>query len=322
MKITVIGTGAMGCLFGGLLTEDGADVQLLGVRKQQINTLNKQGLAIVYQGKKRIIRVRATVDPAEITGTELAVLFVKHAQTAEAARSAASLLGSTGYALTLQNGMGNAEILADILGKDRVLCGTTAQGAMVLKSGKVQHSGNGETVLGMWGQGKDAIEDPVGGAVGTEVAKIFSAAGISSKTVDDIIPVLWKKLFVNVGINAITALTGLRNGQLLAHEDARLLIRDVVAEAMAVAKAYSIELPADILEHVEQVAQATASNRSSMGQDIDNQRPTEIDAINGYIVRKAEKVGLAVPVNQTLVRLVQVVQGQYMTSERQRNCLA
>ncbi|MCI5134242.1 MAG: 2-dehydropantoate 2-reductase [Candidatus Electrothrix sp. AW2] len=322
MKITVIGTGAMGCLFGGLLTEYGADVQLLGVRKQQINKLNKQGLAIVYQGKKRIIRVRATVDPAEITGTELAVLFVKHAQTAEAARSAASLLGSTGYALTLQNGMGNAEILADILGKDRVLCGTTAQGAMVLKPGKVQHSGNGETVLGMWGQGKDAVENPVGGAVGTEVAKIFSAAGIYSETVDDIIPVLWKKLFVNVGINAITALTGLRNGQLLAHEDARLLIRDVVAEAMAVAKAYSIEVPADILEHVEQVAQATASNRSSMGQDIDNQRLTEIDAINGYIVRKAEKVGLAVPVNQTLVRLVQVVQGQYMTSERQRNCLA
>ncbi|MCI5195299.1 MAG: 2-dehydropantoate 2-reductase [Candidatus Electrothrix sp. AW5] len=330
MKITVIGTGAMGCLFGGLLTEYGVDVQLLGVRKQQINTLNKQGLAIVYQGKKRIIRVRATVDPAEIIGTELAVLFVKHAQTAEAARSAASLLGSTGYALTLQNGMGNAEILADILGKDRVLCGTTAQGAMVLKPGKVQHSGNGETVLGMWGQGKDAvedavedaIEDPVEDPVGTEVAKIFSAAGIYSETVDDIIPVLWKKLFVNVGINAITALTGLRNGQLLAHEDARLLIRDVVAEAMAVAKAYSIEVPADILEHVEQVAQATASNRSSMGQDIDNQRPTEIDAINGYIVRKAEKVGLAVPVNQTLVRLVQVVQGQYMTSERQRNCLA
>lgn len=253
------------------------------------------------------------------------MLFVKHAQTAEAARSAASLLGSTGYALTLQNGMGNAEILADILGKDRVLCGTTAQGAMVLKPGKVQHSGNGETVLGMWGQGKDAIEDPVGDpvgdAVGTEVAKIFSAAGIYSETVDDIIPVLWKKLFVNVGINAITALTGLRNGQLLAHEDARLLIRDVVAEAMAVAKAYSIEVPADILEHVEQVAQATASNRSSMGQDIDNQRPTEIDAINGYIVRKAEKVGLAVPVNQTLVRLVQVVQGQYMIAG-QRNCLA
>ncbi|MCW5212075.1 2-dehydropantoate 2-reductase [Desulfobulbus sp. TB] len=308
MKITIIGAGAMGCLFGGLLTEYGADVQLLGVRKQQINTLNKQGLAIVYKGKKRIIRVRATVDPAEITGTDLAVLFVKHAQTAEAARSAASLLGNNGYALTLQNGMGNAEILADILGKDRVLCGTTAQGAMVLKPGKVQHSGNGETVLGMWGQGK--------GAVGAELAKIFSAAGIYSQTTDDIVPILWKKLFVNVGINAITALTGLRNGQLLAHEATRLLMQNVVFEAMAVAKAYSIEVPADILEHVEQVAKATASNRSSMGQDIDNQRPTEIDAINGYIVRKAEKIGIAVPVNQTLVRLVQVVQEDSVTTLR------
>ncbi|MCI5138446.1 MAG: 2-dehydropantoate 2-reductase [Candidatus Electrothrix sp. AR1] len=145
------------------------------------------------------------------------------------------------------------------------------------------------------------------------MADVFTAADISCRAVDDIEPVLWKKLFVNVGINAITALTGLRNGQLLEREATRLLMQDVVSEAMAVAEAHSIEVPAGILEHVEQVAKATASNRSSMGQDIDGKRPTEIEAINGYIVRKGRQVGIAVPVNQTLVRLVQTVQGQYVS---------
>ncbi|MCI5124232.1 MAG: 2-dehydropantoate 2-reductase, partial [Candidatus Electrothrix sp. AR5] len=203
-------------------------------------------------------------------------------------------------------GMGNAEIITDVLGEDRVLCGTTAQGAMVLGSGKIQHSGIGETVIGMWRQGEEAVAG--------QLVEVFTAAGISCRAVDDIEPVLWKKLFVNVGINAITALTGLRNGQLLDLKATRLLMQEVVSEARAVAEAHSIEVPADILEHVEQVAQATASNRSSMGQDIDGQRLTEIDAINGYIVRKAEEVGLAVPINQTLLRLVQTVQGQYTTS--------
>lgn len=139
MKITIIGAGAMGCLFGGLLTEHGQDVRLLDVRKEQVDTLNEHGLIIVREGKKRVVQVPATADPTEILGTELALIFVKHAQTEAAARTAACLLKKDGYALTLQNGMGNAEILADILGKDRVLCGTTAQGAMLLGLGRIQH---------------------------------------------------------------------------------------------------------------------------------------------------------------------------------------
>ncbi len=306
MKITIIGAGAMGCLFGGLLSEQGMDVHLVDVRGEQVTVLNERGLTIRYEGAERIVSVRAVTDPAAIPVTDLAVIFVKHAQTEAAARTAARLLRSNGYALTLQNGMGNAEIIADVLGKERVLCGTTAQGAMVLGTGKIQHSGTGETVIGMWRQG--------GGAVAGQSAEVFTAAGISCRAVDDIEPILWKKLFVNVGINAITALTGLRNGQLLDLKATRLLMQDVVSEAMAVAEAHFIEVPADIQEHVEQVAKATASNRSSMGQDIDGQRPTEIDAINGYIVRKAQEVGIRVPMNQTLVRLVQTVQGRYTVS--------
>ncbi|MDU9050537.1 MAG: 2-dehydropantoate 2-reductase [Candidatus Electrothrix sp. Rat3] len=307
MKITIIGAGAMGCLFGGLLCEQGMDVHLIDVREEQVAVLNEHGLTILHQGVERVVRVRAVTELAVIpTRTDLVVIFVKHAQTEAAARTAARLLGSNGYALTLQNGMGNAEIIADVLGKERVLCGTTAQGAMVLGLGKIQHSGIGETVIGMLRPGR--------GDIATEVTEAFTAAGISCRAVDDIEPVLWKKLFVNVGINAVTALTGLRNGQLLEREATRRLMRDIVSEAIAVAEAYFVEVPSNTQEHVEQVVKATASNRSSMGQDIDGRRPTEIDAINGYIVRKAREVGLAVPVNQTLVRLVQTVQGRHITS--------
>ncbi|XOF33203.1 MAG: ketopantoate reductase family protein [Candidatus Electrothrix sp. YB6] len=303
MKITIIGAGAMGCLFGGLLTEHGLDVQLVEVREDQINTLNKRGLTVLRNGQERVIRVRAVRNPAEVAETDLALIFVKYAQTGAASQAAARLLGSSGVALTLQNGMGNAEIIAEKAGADRVLCGTTAQGAMLLGPGKIQHSGTGETVIGMWQQDRQPMV--------TQIAEVFSAAGIPCRAVDKIEPLLWNKLFVNVGINAITALTGIRNGQLFDQEETGALMRDVVQEAVLVAEELGVPVAAVPLEHVRQVAEATASNRSSMGQDVDARRATEIDAINGYIVRKAQELGLEVPVNQTLVRLVKTLQGHY-----------
>jgi 2-dehydropantoate 2-reductase len=303
MKITIIGSGAMGCLFGGLLTEHGQDVQLFDVRTEQVRALNENGLRLCRDGSERVIRVRASANPTEIKGTNLALIFVKHTQTRAAAQIASRLLDDGGYALTLQNGMGNAEIIAETVGADRVLCGTTAQGAMLLGLGKIQHSGVGDTVIGMWRRQRQPIA--------AQVAEIFSAVGIASKDVDDIEPILWNKLFVNVGINAVTALTGIRNGQLLDLEPTKRLMRDVVLEAIAVAKVLSMPIAPDALENVERVAEATASNRSSMGQDVDALRPTEIDAINGYIVHRAKELGLAVPINQTLVRLVKTLQGHY-----------
>jgi len=129
--------------------------------------------------------------------------------------------------------------------------------------------------------------------------------------VDDILPVLWKKLLVNAGINAVTALTGVRNGEMVKLKPAGLLMQDIIAEAGAVARAHSIDVSDDILEYVKQVAGATASNRSSMGQDVDDRRPTEIKAINGYLVQKAGEKNIAVPVNQTLVWLVQALEQGY-----------
>ncbi len=296
----------MGCLFGGLLAESRIKVQLLDIRQQQVNALNNNGLSILRDNRERIVKVQATTDPTEIKETDIALLFVKHAQTAEAAKIAVQLLGDTGYILTLQNGMGNAEMIAETAGRERVICGTTAQGAMALDFGHIQHSGIGKTIIGMWEQEKQPVVD--------EVAKIFSEAGIQTSGVDDIQPVIWNKLFANVGINAITALTNIRNGQLLDIEPTRLLVESVVNEAMEVASGLNVEVAADALDNVLAIAAATATNRSSMGQDVDAQRATEINAINGYIVRRADELGLDVPVNLTLVRLIKTLQGHYTDS--------
>jgi len=303
MKITIIGSGAMGCLFGGLLTEAGQEVQLLDPWPEHVRALNEKGLSISCDGEERIIRVRAVTDPAKIKETDLAIIFVKHAQTEEAAKIAARLLGDTGYILTLQNGMGNAEIIAETAGHKRVVCGTTAQGAMRLGSGRIQHSGTGKTIIGMWDRKRQPIIDAV--------AEIFSAADILTEGVDEIKPVIWNKLFANVGINAITALTNIRNGRLLDLEQTRHLVKAAVTEAIEVARTLQVEVADNALDNVFAIAEATASNRSSMGQDVDAHRPTEIDAINGYIVRRAAELGMEVPVNQTLTALIKTLQAHY-----------
>ena len=143
------------------------------------------------------------------------------------------------------------------------------------------------------------------------VAGMFNRAGIATRVVADVRSVMWAKLFVNVGINAITALTGIQNGQLLDLDITRDLSRSAVAEAVSTARAKDIAVREEAVSHVFDVAAATAANRSSMGQDIDNKRLTEIDAINGYVVREAKRACVAAPVNQTLTALVKTLEYHY-----------
>lgn len=302
-KTAVIGAGAMGSLFGGLLAESGLAVWLLDVCDTHVHAVNQLGLRLESAGTLRRIEVKATTNPAEIDPVELVIIFVKAGQTEAAARSAARLLRPHGLALTLQNGLGNADVIAGFIGANRVVAGTTAHGATVVGPGKIRHAGVGPTVIGMW---RGADQRPA-----RRIAAALSRAGIETTVNEDIRAVIWDKLLVNVGINAITALTGIKNGQLLDLAASRNLCRAAVREAAAVAQARGIAVRSDIAEHVLQIARATASNRSSMGQDVDRKRRTEIDVINGVIVREARKAGLPVPVNQTLAALIETLQTHY-----------
>ena len=305
MKIAVVGAGAMGSLFGALLAEAGNDVWLCDIRQDHVEAVNDRGLTIENDGLSRIVDIPATHDPSRLGPRDLVIIFVKSTQTKAAAQTARALAGAGGAVMTLQNGMGNADSIAEHFPPERILAGTTAIGATLLGPGRIRHAGVGPTVVGAWRPSAQ------GHQLARRMAGAFGRAGIETEVVDDVRGVIWNKLLINVGINAITALTGIKNGQLLELEMTRELSRVAVEEAMRVARAQGIPIRPDAVDVVFEVAEATAANRSSMGQDVDNERPTEIDAINGYIVRESKRLGLEAPVNFSLTALIETRQYHY-----------
>jgi 2-dehydropantoate 2-reductase len=303
MKITVVGAGAMGSLFGGLLAEAGAKVWLLDIWEEHVRVMNTEGLSIEKNGRDRKIRVRAATTGDDIQDTSLVILFVKSMHTLKAAQTAQKLTGGGGHVLTLQNGMGNVDRIAEVVAPSKIIAGTTSHGATLLGPGKIRHAGEGPTTMGFWFDGDSAVIE--------KIADLFSGAGIQTALSENIREVVWDKLLVNVGINAITALSGIKNGQLLDLPVTKSLSRAAVEEAAALARAKGVGVRDHAVAHVFDIAGLTAGNRSSMGQDVDHRRRTEIDAINGFVVRESEKLGIDAPVNRTLTALIETVQEHY-----------
>jgi 2-dehydropantoate 2-reductase len=303
VKTAVVGAGAIGSLFGGLLAEAGADVWLIDIWHEHVDAINEHGLCIEREGPARTLQVRATMNLSAVGKAELILVLVKSTHTAAAAETAAALCGPDSFVLTLQNGLGNTEILEQRLGSSQVLAGVTSHGVTMLGPGHIRHAGVGPTVIGSWSAD--------GHASAIEVAGFLTACGIGTSADENIRAVLWDKLFVTVGINAITALTAIKSGRLLELEATRRLVTAAVEEAVTVARAAGIDVRDDPTGHVFGVIRATAENRSSMGQDVDHRRQTEIGAINGAVVREAEKLGLEVPVNRTLTALIETLQANF-----------
>jgi 2-dehydropantoate 2-reductase len=303
MKITIIGSGAMGSLFGGLLAESGQSVFLVDVRQDHVDAINARGLGVEANGIVRNIHIKASTRFTDGKNADLVIVFVKSPQTQSAAVSALACLADSGSVLTLQNGMGNADLLSTVIDPLRVITGTTSHGATLLGPGLTRHAGTGPTAIGAW-----SCQSPVDLE---RIKRLFCNAGIDTKIEDNIHRIVWKKLMINVGINAITALTRIKNGQIVDASPTGALVRAAVKEARQVALAHGNPLPEDIVEQVFTAARSTGPNRSSMGQDVDHNRETEIDAINGAIVRLAHEKGIPVPVNQTLTALVQTLEQNY-----------
>lgn len=300
MKIAIIGAGAMGSLFGGLLSLAGDDVWLVDIWEEHIRTIREKGLTIRTPAGELTARPHAVTDYKTVGPADYIIVFVKSSATHAAALAALPLLGRDTAVLTLQNGYGNAEVIAGVVGAGRVLAGTTAHGATMLGPGRVLHGGKGETHIG-------ALDGGNGRAAA--LAACLSRAGISTVTETAILNHVWGKLVINAGINALTGITGALNGRLTAFAETRELLALAVTEAVAVAAAAGIRLPyPDPVAKVAAVAEATASNRSSLLQDLRAGRPTEIDVINGAIVREGERLGIATPVNRTLTLLVKFLE--------------
>lgn len=300
MRITVIGAGAMGSLFGGKLAGQN-EVWLVDPWEEHIQTIQQQGLTLIHpDGNEEIIRVPATTNPASVPESDLAIIFVKAYQTEWAAEQATRVLAANGLALTLQNGLGNAEVIADVAGAERTVQGVTAHGATLEEPGCVRHAGAGLTHL---------AEPPNAAHPVRSIVDAFNTAGLKTTLSDSVDALVWGKLVINAGINALTALLRVPNGELNRSPAAAGLMASAVEEAVAVARAQGIELPyANPVDRVAEIAEATGTNYSSMLSDILRGTPTEIEAINGAIVHRGERVGVPTPVNKMLYRLMLAVQ--------------
>ncbi len=304
MKIAIIGPGAMGCLFAAFLARKDQEIWIFDKNKDRSARINTQGINVEGVSGSWQAKVKATADPKEISNPDLVIICVKTYDTKSAAIAAKALLGENTSVLTLQNGLGNIELISEVVGADKVIGGTTNLGATLLDVGKVRHAGKGETIIGRL-DGKITIEL-------RSIKEAFIKAGLETRVSRDIKSFLWSKLIINAGINALTAITRLNNGKLLDFEYSRRILKMAVNEAAKVAKRKRVKLSyEDPLTKVEAVCEATANNISSMLQDVLKKKRTEIDSINGIIVRLAEELGIAVPVNSMLVDLVKTIEASY-----------
>jgi len=285
--ILIVGTGALATLFAARLSASGHPITMLGTWADGLNALNENGARLVdADGAEHAYPVDATSDSADCQGARFALVLVKSWQTERVTGQLADCLAEDGLALTLQNGMGNRELLAGTLGQPRVALGVTTTGATLLGPGLARAGGEG--VISVEAHPRlRPLKDALRGA------------GFNVQVVNDADALVWGKLVINAAINPLTALLRVPNGELLQRPAAHKMMGVLAREAAAVATAQGIHLPfKDAMQAAEDVARKTASNHSSMFQDIRRGAPTEIDAICGAITKTGEKLGVSTPVNR------------------------
>lgn len=292
MRIAVIGAGAMGSVFGAKLQAADAQVILFDINDAHIQAIRTCGLTLGEATGERVVRISATTGIAEVVDADLALVLVDSNGTADVAPLLPNVLAKDGVALTLQNGIGNVEALAAVLGAPRVIAGSTYNSAAFVAPGHVRHTNVGPTVIGL----------PAGAP--TERVRALAArlsnAGFPTTATDNAMGHVWSKFVLNCAINPLSALTGMRGGEIARHAPMARLLERVLDEVLAVAAAKGIRLPdPDLRRHVLDHA-FERYNRPSMLQHVEGGRRTEIEALNGALVREAGKLGITVPYNEAV----------------------
>ena len=298
MEIGIIGAGAMGCLYACLLSGQHR-VTLYDVSPAVVDTINRQGVTLCEpDGTQTVYSVPAQFSGQGMTAPELLILFVKDLYSAAALETNRALIGAHTRVLSLQNGMGNEEILRQFVPGERVLLGTTKHNCVTKTPGVIYHSGAGITHIGA----------PEGGeTAAAPVVAAFAASGIETAYCPGVRHLLWEKLFVNMTINPVTALLDCPIGVIGEDPDARALAAALIDEAVAVAAADGETFDAAaIKESLWHTTRALSTGRASMCQDLEHGRRTEIDFINGAVVRLGEQYGIAAPTHRALVRLIHI----------------
>lgn len=310
MRILLVGPGALGCLLAAVIsnTLDKATdhLSILDHNQDRADLLNSQGIVYEADGLRHRTSLTVSTDPAATGAVEVVILCVKSHDIAKSLRSCQPLLNEGTLLLFLQNGIAHLDD-GQPTGRAAIAYGTTTEGATLIGSGHVRHAGHGLTHLGFRTPNDDASLNRL-----DQLACMFRRAGLPTVTTNRIIDRLWAKLFINVGINALTAIHDCANGDLLTLPGARERMRTAVAEAEMVARRQGIRIDCDPFAATEEVCRKTAGNISSMLQDIRRRRRTEIDAINGAVVKAGRELGLDTPENCRLLRQVREIESGYV----------
>ncbi len=290
-----MGAGAVGCYYGGMLARAGHDVTLIG-RPQHVAAIRREGLDLDTQSVRERVPLRASTDASAVRDAELVLFCVKSNDTENAAAAMAPHLAADAVVLSLQNGVDNAERLQPVLAQ--AVEPTVVYVAVEMAGpGHVRHHGRGELVLG-----RDTR--------GARLAEVLAAAGVGIELSDNVIGALWAKLIVNCSYNALSAIAQMPYGQLVQGEGIETVTRDVVRECLAVAQAAGVTVPGEPWEAVRRIAATMPSQLSSTAQDLARGKQSEIDHLNGLVVRKGEALGIAVPANRALWALVKLLAGR------------
>jgi len=296
LQFVVIGAGNMGCVYGGNLGRIGQKIAFIDVWKEHVQAIRAGGLHLEGLTGDFTIQAHAGPDARDVPKADVVLVCVNSYSTLDAARAAQAVLKPDGCCLTLQNGVGNVEILTEVLGPGRVLAGLSFQSGDIQAPGHVRHTNNGPTYLGEL----DRSTSPRL----ARLNELLASAGMNPVPVEDVMRTIWTKFIHNCGINALCAITGLRPGHIRLVPELDEFQTRIIQETVALVRAKGIEpTEPDPVAAIKEYC-SHKFHRPSMMQHLDRRKPTEIDALNGYVARESRKLGLTAPYSESLMMLI------------------
>ena len=303
VKVAVLGAGAMGCLFGGLLAEKGLNVVLIDVWKDHVDAINKNGLKMNGQGGDRFIKIKATIDPKSLGTVDVIIVMCKATALEQALLNAKNIIGDKTVLMSFQNGIGHEAIMQKIAGKDKVLGGTTTQASNILGPGNIKNHASLPSWIGEYEGGmSDRVKD---------LAETFTAHGLETIASDNVKKKKWMKLFALTAVGPLSAIFDMHHTELyITNKESKLareLGKQIILETRKVAQADGVEVSEDeCLEMFHKIVDSNQTNKSSMAFDIQYKRKSEIDFINGSVSKIGKKHGVPTPLNDMLYKIIKI----------------
>ena len=308
-KVAVLGAGAMGCLFGGLMAEKGLDVVLIDVWKEHVDEINSKGLKMMGHGGDRTIKIKATTEPQKLGKVDAVIVMCKATALKTSLTNSKNILHNKTMLMSFQNGIGHEEIMQEVAGKEKVLGGSTTQASSIQGPGIIQNHASLPSWIGEYEGGlSDRVKD---------LAETFTAYGLETLPEDNIKKRKWMKLFALTAIGPLSAIFDLHHTDLYIsnknQEMSRKLGKDIILETRTVAKADGVDVSEDeCLDMFNRIVDSRQTNKSSMAFDVIKKRKSEIDFISGAVGRIGKKHGIKTPLNDLMYNIIKIKEGMYL----------